>query len=390
MRVRQRQKRTAHSRGRSVVLLLLLACGAVALEGRVLYLQLFDHDFLAAQGDDRHIRTVQMAAHRGPIVDRNGELLAVSTPVDSIWANPAELRPALDRIDELAAVLGLDSAALTRRITSNTEREFVYLARHLSPTEAATVLGLGLPGVYTQREYRRYYPNGEVTGHVLGFTDIDDVGQEGLELAFDYWLTGTTGRKRVVRDSYGRIVEDLDLISAPRAGAELRTSLDLRLQYLAYRELKRAVAENGARSGSVVILDPQDGEVLAMVNQPTFNPNDRTQRGAAEVYRNRAVTDILEPGSAFKPLTIAAALESGSFSADSVIDTTPCRNLRRSAQSRSDNADDTARPLEQRRGRQTRAETRAAANVGRAVTLWHRTADRQQFPGGICRRIARC
>jgi len=323
MRARQRQARVVHSRVRSVVLLLAFACGALALEGRILYLQLVDHDFLSSQGDDRHIRTVQMAAHRGPIVDRNGELLAVSTPVDSIWANPAELLPALDRIDELAAALRADAAALARRITSNTEREFVYLARHLSPSAAAQVLGLNLPGVYTQREYRRYYPGGEVTGQVLGFTDIDDVGQEGLELAFDYWLTGATGSKRVVRDRFGRIVEDVDLLRAPRAGAQLRTSLDLRLQYLAYRELKRAVTENGAQSGSVVILDPRTGEVLAMVNQPTFNPNNRAQRVAAEVYRNRAVTDIFEPGSAFKPLTIAAALETGDFDADSVIDTTP-------------------------------------------------------------------
>jgi len=323
MRVRQRQARAAHSRGRSIVLMLALACGAVALEARILYLQLVDHDFLAAQGDDRHIRTVQMAAHRGPIVDRHGELLAVSTPVDSIWANPGELRPALDRIAELATVLDLDAAALTRRITSNMNREFVYLARHLSPSNAARVLSLELPGVYTQREYRRYYPAGEVVGHLLGFTDIDDAGQEGLELAFDYWLTGATGSKRVVRDRYGRIVEDVDLIRAPRDGGELRTSIDLRLQYLAYRELKRAVTENGAQSGSAVILDPRTGEVLAMVNQPTFNPNDRTQRAEAEVYRNRAVTDIFEPGSAFKPFVIAAALESGRFSADSVIDTTP-------------------------------------------------------------------
>lgn len=323
MRVRQRQARAAHSRGRSIVLLLALGCGAAALEARILYLQVVDHDFLAAQGDDRHIRTVEMAAHRGPIVDRHGELLAVSTPVDSIWANPGELRPALDRVEELAAALELDAAALTRRITSNMNREFVYLSRHMTPSAAARVLSLALPGVYTQREYRRYYPAGEVTGHLLGFTDIDDTGQEGLELAFDYWLTGATGSKRVVRDRYGRIVEDVDLIRAPRDGGELRTSIDLRLQYLAYRELKRAVAENGAQSGSAVILEPRTGEVLAMVNQPTFNPNDRAQRTAAEIYRNRAVTDIFEPGSAFKPFVIAAALETGRFSADSVIDTTP-------------------------------------------------------------------
>ena len=323
MRAAQRKARVAHTRGRSIVLLVCLACGALALEARILYLQLVDHDFLAAQGDDRHIRTVQMSAHRGPIVDRHGELLAVSTPVDSIWANPGELRPALDRVDQLAGVLELDAAALGRRITSNMSREFVYLARHLSPVDAASVLSLGIPGVYTQREYRRYYPAGEVTGHLLGFTDIDDAGQEGLELAFDYWLTGATGSKRVVRDRYGRIVEDVDLIRAPRDGGELRTSIDLRLQYLAYRELKRAVTENGAASGSAVVLDPRSGEVLAMVNQPTFNPNDRAQRADAEHYRNRAVTDIFEPGSAFKPFVIAAALETGLYSTDSVIDTSP-------------------------------------------------------------------
>jgi cell division protein FtsI (penicillin-binding protein 3) len=323
VRARQRQARVAHSRGRSIVVLVALGCGALALEARILYLQLVDHDFLAAQGDDRHIRTVQMSAHRGPIVDRHGELLAVSTPVDSIWANPAELRSALDRIDELAAALDVDAAALARRVTSNMNREFVYLARHLTPSNAARVLSLGMPGVYTQREYRRYYPAGEVTGHLLGFTDIDDTGQEGLELAFDYWLTGATGSKRVVRDRYGRIVEDVDLIRAPRDGSELRTSIDLRLQYLAYRELKRAVTENSARSGSVVILDTRTGEVLAMVNQPTFNPNDRAQRAEPEIYRNRAVTDIFEPGSVFKPFVIAAALEGGGYTADSIIDTTP-------------------------------------------------------------------
>jgi cell division protein FtsI (penicillin-binding protein 3) len=323
MKARRRQVSIAHRRGRTLTLICALGCGALALEAKMLYLQLVDHDFLAAQGDDRHIRTVQMSAHRGPIVDRNGELLAVSTPVDSIWANPGELRAELDRIDSLADVLELDPAALTRRITSNIDREFVYLARHLSPSNAARVLSLGLPGVYTQREYRRYYPNGEVTGHLLGFTDIDDGGQEGLELAFDYWLSGETGAKRVVRDRFGRIVEDVDLIRAPRDGRELRTSIDLRLQYLAYRELKRSVTENGAASGSVVVLEPRTGEVLAMVNQPAFNPNDRAQRGDAEVYRNRAVTDIFEPGSAFKPFVLATALETGQYTADSVVDTTP-------------------------------------------------------------------
>lgn len=311
------------SRSRIWFVMAALLAGVGVLEARLLYLQLVDHDFLTAQGDDRHIRTVEISAHRGPIVDRRGEVLAISTPVDSIWANPREFRPALDRIGELAGVLGLDPEALARRITSNVDREFVYLTRHLPPTEAAEVLQLELPGIYSQREYRRYYPAGEVTGQVLGFTDIDDVGQEGLELAYDYWMRGESGSKRVRRDRLGRLVDDVDLLRAPHDGRALTTSLDLRLQYLAYRELKRAVTENAARSGSAVVLDPRTGEVLAMVNQPTFNPNDRGQRSDAESHRNRAVTDLLEPGSAIKPFVIAAALERGEYSPESIIDTSP-------------------------------------------------------------------
>jgi cell division protein FtsI (penicillin-binding protein 3) len=308
---------------RNRLLLFVLVAGSATLEARILHLQLVDQEFLAAQGDDRHLREVVIAAHRGPIVDRRGELLAVSTPVDSIWIDPAEIRPALDRVPELAAALELDANDIARRITSNMDREFVYLRRHLAPSQAARVLGLGIPGVGTQREYRRYYPAGEVAGHVIGFTDIDDRGQEGLELAYDHFLKGESGRKRVLRDERGRIIGDVDLIRAARAGGTLHTSLDLRLQYLAYRELKQAVVENRAVSGSVVILDPHTGEVLAMVNQPGYNPNDRAQRTDAEKHRNRAVTDMLEPGSAFKPFVIAAALVTGRYSPDSIIDTNP-------------------------------------------------------------------
>ena len=307
---------------RSYALLAVFALGALALEGRIVYLQLFNREFLSAEGDDRHLRTVQIAAHRGPIVDRNGEPLAVSTPVDSIWANPAEIKPELARLNELARVLDLDVEWLARRITSNLDREFVYLKRHLPPAEAAEVLELDIAGVSTLREYRRYYPASEVTGHVIGFTDIDDRGQEGLESAFDYRLTGEPGSKRVLQDRLGRVIGDVEQIRAPRPGRELRSSLDLRLQYLAYRELKAAVAEAQARSGSVVLLDSRTGEVLAMVNQPSFNPNNRTQRDAS-LYRNRAVTDIFEPGSTFKPLVLAAAFDSGRYDPDSIIDTSP-------------------------------------------------------------------
>jgi cell division protein FtsI (penicillin-binding protein 3) len=230
--------------------------------------------------------------------------------------------PAIERIGELAAVLELEEGWLTRRVTSSLDKEFIYLRRHLRPDHAARALELGLPGVGALREYRRYYPSGEVTGHLLGFTNIDDRGQEGLELAYDYWLRGETGAKRVIQDRLGRTIEDVELIASARPGKTLTTSLDLRLQYLAYRELKRAVAENDALSGSAVILDVDSGEILAMVNQPSFNPNDRNQLDVSR-YRNRAITDIFEPGSSFKPLIAAAALETGRYRAGSVIDTSP-------------------------------------------------------------------
>jgi len=309
-------------RWRSFVLLAGVVGAGAVLEGRVLYLQVLKKDFLSAQGADRHVRTVQISAHRGSITDRHGEPLAVSTPVDSVWANPQELKPALGRLDELAGLLELDEDWLARRVTSSLNREFVYLRRHLRPDHAAQVMELGIPGVATLREYRRYYPAGEVVGHLIGFTNIDDIGQEGLEFEFDYWLRGETGAKRVIQDRLGRVMEDVELVSPSRPGKALRASLDLRLQYLAYRELKQAIAENGALSGSVVVLDAATGEVLAMVNQPSYNPNDRTQFDASR-YRNRAVTDIFEPGSSFKPFVIAAALESGRYEPDSIIDTSP-------------------------------------------------------------------
>ena len=317
-RARQQETRS----WRSILLLGCFAVAAATLEARVLYLQVIDNEFLAAEGDNRHLRTVEISAHRGAITDRNGEPLAVSTPVDSIWADPRELKSALDRLPELARALELDAEWLARRITSNVDREFVFIKRHLLPAQAAQVLELDIPGVGTTREYRRYYPSGEVMGHILGFTDIDDHGQEGLELAFDYWLRGETGSKRVLQDRLGRVIGDVEQIKASRPGRELRTSLDLRLQYLAYRELKGAVTESRARSGSVVILDPTNGEVLAMVNQPSFNPNNRTQRDP-DLYRNRAATDIFEPGSSFKPFVLAAALEGGYVTPDTVIDTSP-------------------------------------------------------------------
>jgi cell division protein FtsI (penicillin-binding protein 3) len=285
-------------------------------------LQFVDQDFFVRQGDARQMREVEIAAHRGTITDRRGEPLAVSSPVDSVWANPRELRNAPDQIPQLAKLVGREPEWILRAISSQPEREFLYLRRHLPPEQAETVMQLGIPGVYLQREYRRFYPAGEVAGHLLGFTDIDDAGQEGLELAYDHWLAGQPGRKRVRRDRLGNVIEDVESIREARPGRDLRLSIDLRIQYLAYRELKRAVQAHQAKSGSMVILDLRTGEVLAMVNQPSFNPNDRSQLKAGR-YRNRATNDIFEPGSSIKPLIVAAALSSGKFSVDAEIDTSP-------------------------------------------------------------------
>ena len=295
---------------------------ASSLVARAVHLQVLDKEFLNEQADTRHLRTEKISAHRGTITDRNGEPLAISTPVDSIWANPKELAAAVSRVPKLAAALGLDSDLLIRRITRSMDKEFLYLKRHLSPERAQEVLALKLPGVNVQREYRRYYPAGEVAGHLVGFTDIDDDGQEGLELAFNHWLAGESGAKRVLKDRLGRSVENVESIRPPHHGKDLRSSIDLRIQYLAYRTLKAAIRSYEAASGSLVVLDVKTGEVLAIVNQPTYNPNDRSQF-SAERYRNRAITDIFEPGSSIKPLVVAAALESGQYRPSSIIDTSP-------------------------------------------------------------------
>jgi len=304
-------------------------CAAFALLGlaavlmlRAVWLQVFDDEFLTQQADVRHLRIAKIPAHRGVITDRNGEPLAVSTPVDSVWVNPREIVRAPDRIPQLAAALGADPEELARRLTRNINREFMYLKRHMRPDDAEAIARLNIPGVDVEREYQRYYPAGEVIGHVVGFTNIDDVGQEGLELAFDHWLAGQPGKKRVLKDRLGRIVEDVERIQSPNPGRELATSIDLRIQYLAYRELKAAIKRSGSASGSVVVLDVGTGEVLAMVNQPAYNPNDRSQFIAVK-YRNRAITDIFEPGSTLKTLVIAAALESGQYHAESRVDTSP-------------------------------------------------------------------
>lgn len=310
-------------RGRLRFVLVMLVLVAAGLVARAVDLQVFDQGFLEGQGDARYTRIAKLTANRGNIYDRNGEPLAASMPVDTVWASPPEVMKAADQIPRLAEALNRDKKWLTQLITSNLDREFVYLVRHMRPRDAAQVAELKIPGVYLQREYQRFYPAGEVTGHVLGFTKkYDDIGQEGLELAFDHWLGAEPGAKRVIQDRLGRTVEDVESIRAPHPGGDLVTSIDLRIQYLAYRELKAAVQEHGAKAGTVIVLDVETGEVLAMVNQPAYNPNDRDQVAASR-YRNRAATDIFEPGSSIKPFIAAAGIASGRYHGNTIIDTSP-------------------------------------------------------------------
>lgn len=307
---------------RLATVLAVVAVAAAVLLWRAVDLQVVDRAFLQEQGEARHLRQVSIAAHRGVITDRNGEPLAISTPVDSVWVNPKLFVEARERWTELAELLGISVRTLAATVDERRDREFVYVRRHISPERAERVRERRIQGVFLQREYRRYYPTGEVSAHVLGFTDIDDRGIEGIELQFDQWLRGTPGAKRVLRDRLGRTIKDVESLRAPEPGQALRLSIDRRLQYLAYRELKAAVLRHGARSGSAVLLDARTGEILAMVNQPSYNPNSIRDRSGAGA-RNRAATDMFEPGSTLKPFTIAAALESGEFRPDSQIDTGP-------------------------------------------------------------------
>jgi cell division protein FtsI (penicillin-binding protein 3) len=306
---------------RSRLLLLLLLAWLAALALRALYLQGLDNDFLQQKGESRYLRVIELAATRGPIVDRNNELLAISTPVESVAASPADLEITPEQVKRLARLLDADVADLRKKL-ADTKREFVYLKRQLPPDDAARVVALGIPGVFLQREHRRYYPAGEVTAHLIGLTDVDGRGREALELAFEQQLAGRPGSRRVIKDRLGKIVEDMESIRAPQNGRTLALSIDARIQYLAYRELKAAVAANRARAGSIVVLDVATGEVLAMASAPSFNPNNRG-RFDPQRARNRAVTDLFEPGSTLKPFTAAAALEAGTVRPESVIETAP-------------------------------------------------------------------
>lgn len=308
--------------GRRTFLFLCMGLAAVALVWRAVCLQVLDTEFLQSQADARHLRVVSLPAHRGKILDRNGEPLAISTPVESVWVNPQALGSEQQRIPELTKLLSLDYDKVQRLLASRADREFIYLRRHISPGLASQVAALKIPGVYLQREYRRYYPGGEVAAHIIGFTNIDDSGQEGIELAYEEWLDGEPGAKRVVKDGNHKIIEDVESIRRPRPGKDLVLSIDRRIQYLAYRELKAVMKEHKARSASAVVLDIKNGEVIAMVNQPSFNPNKRQQLRSSSM-RNRAVTDVFEPGSTMKPFIVASALESGRYQPETPVGTSP-------------------------------------------------------------------
>lgn len=309
-------------RGRRLLMLALLLTGALVLVWRAVDLQVVRKDFLQGQGDARYLRIAAEPAHRGMITDRYGEPLAISTPVDSVWANPQELIQARDAWPQLAKVLGIKHDDLKQLLAARRNKEFVYLKRRITPDVAADVMALEIPGVALEPEYKRYYPAGEVTSHVVGFTNVDDEGQEGAELVFNNRLKSVAGAKRVIKDRLGRIVENVERVSEPQPGENIALSIDRRIQYLAYRELKAAVHQHGADAGSAVVLDVRSGEVLAMVNQPAFNPNNRSDLDSDNL-RNRAVTDVFEPGSTIKPFSVAAALESGKFLPHTLIDTRP-------------------------------------------------------------------
>ena len=305
---------------RSRLLFSLLLSGLFLLLARGVYLQCIHNAFLQEKGNERYGRTIGVSAHRGMISDRNGRPLAVSTPVESVWASPQEVAATARQVRHLAEVLGMAYGEVHSRL-ADAGREFVYLKRQLPPDQAEQVVKLGIAGVALQREYRRYYPDGEVAAQLLGFTNVDDKGQEGMELALQPRVGGEDGSQRVLKDKHGNVVEQVESLRMPKPGADVVLSIDNKLQYLAYTELKQAVLSHRAKSGSIVMLDAKTGEVLAMGNWPSYNPNNRAAT-SVDLMRNSAVVDQFEPGSTMKPFTIAAALEAGKVKPNTLINTT--------------------------------------------------------------------
>ena len=304
----------------------VVACFFMLIAGiliwRMLDLMVVDRQFLRGQGNARSLRVVDIPAYRGMIIDREGSALAVSTPVQSLWINPKDFAPSAKQFASLAHLLGVPVKQLAKRVHATHARGFVYLQRQLPPMVAKKIEALKIPGVNFQEEFKRYYPEGDSTAQLLGFTNIDDNGIEGLELAYQHWLVGYSGKKRVVKDRTGRIIDELDMLKEPQPGHVLQLSIDRRIQFFAYHELQNTLVKFGAKSGSVVVLDTQTGEVLAIANAPSFNPNARSHY-TLDSYRNKAITDTFEPGSVVKPLSIASALDTGLYTPDTIIDTRP-------------------------------------------------------------------
>lgn len=308
---------------RSRVVLFTLFAAFLALAGRALWLQGLSTEFLQKQGESRYARTLELPATRGKITDRNGQVLASSVPVKAIWAIPEDvLQAPKDRLHDLAKLLQMSEGDLRKKLDS--DRSFVYLKRQVEAEAADKIAKLGIAGIDTRKEYKRYYPEGEVMAHVVGFTNIEDAGQEGMELASQKNLAGMTGSRRVIKDRLGRIVEDIESIREPHDGKDLMLSIDSKIQYIAFSQLKEAVELNKAKAGGIVVLDAKTGEVLALANLPTYNPNNRSVLTGAQL-RNRVLTDSFEPGSTMKPFTVALALESHRVTPETKIETAPGR-----------------------------------------------------------------
>lgn len=328
--IETRAKKTRHChihcndsyRGRYYVVIAILLLATLGLVIRLLDLTVINRAFLQGQGNARTLRTITIPAYRGMIIDRNNAPLAISTPVDSVWINPKDFNPDKTQLTKLANLLNMPKTDINDKAEKAGDKEFVYLKRGLDPAASKAIKALNIDGVYLQGEYKRFYPEGVVTAHVLGFTNVDDQGQEGLELAFNQWLGGIDGLMKVLRDRYGHIVQTIDVLRKPRPGQNLQLSIDRRIQYFAYQDLAAGVAHFKAKSGSVVVLDATTGEILAMVNWPSYNPNNRPTDDDGR-YRNRAVTDLLEPGSTMKTFSMAAAFSTGKYNPNSTVDTSP-------------------------------------------------------------------
>ena len=328
--IESRTKKTGHYhahcdtsyRGRYYVVVAILILAALGLIARLIDLTIINRAFLEGQGNARTLRNTIIPAYRGMISDRNNAPLAISTPVDSIWINPKDFNASKAELTKLANLLDMPKAEISAKADKAGDKEFIYLKRGVDPDIGKAIGALKIDGVYLQGEYKRFYPEGDVTAHVLGFTNVDDQGQEGLELAYNTWLGGSDGLMKVLRDRYGHIVQTIDVLRKPRPGQNLQLSIDRRIQYFAYQELASGVAKFKAKSGSVVVLDINTGEILAMANWPSYNPNNRPSDKDGR-YRNRAVTDLFEPGSTIKSFSMASALQSGKYHVGSTVNTSP-------------------------------------------------------------------